>query len=179
MFRFAFIPLLALLLTGALLAACDGDGDDDGSTTPQATEQATEQADDTTGDDTGDDGGGDDTSGDGGGDGGEDDSGGAAQGQASVTADGQQTDLTVEDCLLPNGSPTLSIVATSADGSASLTIVGVGSGANIEFNRDGEQWQAIAAILQVDGTTYSYSGTALKTDASPPEAEIEVQADCS
>jgi hypothetical protein len=103
--------------------------------------------------------------------------GGGEEGTATVTADGVETSLGVDDCTLAAGA--LIIVATNAADGASLSVGGIASVATITFNREGEQWIAAGAPVTVNGSTITYEGTALKAGASPPDTEISMEVVCA
>jgi hypothetical protein len=103
-----------------------------------------------------------------------DEPGGGQEGSATVEADGVQTELGVDDCTLVTG--TILVVATAPN--ASLSLVGTAGLATIEFNRDGDQWIAAGAPITIDGSRISFEGEALKTGASPPDAQLSVDVTC-
>lgn len=159
----------ACLAAGAFLAACDNDNSDDDDTATaasggSATTTETETADETPQSAEA-------SASAGGGDGGE-------EGSVTVTADGDTYTLGVDECMLSDSGP-LVVVATNSDENASFSAAGIAGTVTAEFNLDGEQWIAVGAAVDVDGATMTYDGTALKTGANPPDADLAFEVDCS
>jgi hypothetical protein len=99
---------------------------------------------------------------------------GGEEGSARVVADGTESLLGVSECTIAAG--TVIVIATAS--SASLSVVGTGGAASIEFKLDGDQWIAVGAPIAVDGSRVTFSGPALKTGATTPEAELSIDVTC-
>lgn len=168
-----FIPMILLSALGlALFAACGGGGND-GDTNGDAVETATTVPDDGDAAETATAVQADDE------DGASDDgNGGGEVGTASATADGVTTALTVFDCIPPEGDGSILVSARNDDEDAILTLAGIAGAVNADFSRGEEQWVAVGAFLEVDGSTFSYDGPALKFDADPPDSELAFEVTC-
>jgi hypothetical protein len=104
--------------------------------------------------------------------------GGGAEGDARVIADDIETTLGVDDCMLPDDDGPIVVTATNPDENASFSMAGIAGAVTAEFNRDGQQWIAVGAILEKNGSTASYDGPALKTDADPPGSQLFFEVTC-
>ncbi len=105
----------------------------------------------------------------------------ASEGEARVTADGVETVLSIDDCVILDSA--VAVTATSASENASLNVVGLPSNATagvatIGFSRSGDQWTAAGALIEIAGSSIRFSGTALKTSASPPESQLLIEVTC-
>ena len=81
----------------------------------------------------------------------------------------------VDDCLL--GPSAIAVAATSAAANASLAWwvcrrVRRQARRRSGFNRDGEQWTAVGAPIEINGSSIRYSGVAIKSNATPPESQL-------
>jgi hypothetical protein len=162
------IPGLLLLVMAAAFAAC-GDDDDDGgppagTTAPAVTSGSTETV--PPGAETPTSAG-SDTVGD------------PAPGQALVSVDGEETVLTVDECLFEGPLSDVTIEATEEGGDALLRIAGLGEVATIQFQRAGEQWLAPAVDLGGDPAALGYQGAATKSGDSPSAAQIALKVNCT
>ncbi|MEX2245563.1 MAG: hypothetical protein WEC75_02660 [Dehalococcoidia bacterium] len=168
-----WILVAGLFLGLGLVAACDGSSDDDDASDGDETAIATQASAPPTPDDEADPTPADEADGE------DTEPAAGEEGSARVVADGEETTLGVDDCLVPDGNGPIIVVATSADGEASLSLGGIAATATIEFNRAGQQWLGVGAPLVIEGSTITYDGPALKTGATPPETEISVEVVCT